>query len=287
MPIVLPKNKLLMPERRSKMFIINQHLGGGIDPDAQTLITAMGLPNDSTVFYEGTSYERTGAQLCSYINTFFLSLKSHNLYDKLKAFYLFIGGTAAYHKWNGKDPRDLDDAFRLTFNGGLTHSATGILPNGSSGFANTYFNPFTNLPNNDSVHMSFYSRTNIEGWYADMGVIGSSDLILWGLCPGNVYYYAINATQHTTIDLDSRALYIGNRVGSIYASLYRNGTKISFLDEIPLTRPNGVINIFKVSGYYCPRECCFNSVGEGFTDEEEANFYNAIQTLETSLGRQV
>jgi hypothetical protein len=46
-------------------------------------------------------------------------------------------GTASQHKWNLKDPRDLDAAYRLQFNGGMTHSANGILFNGTNGWADT------------------------------------------------------------------------------------------------------------------------------------------------------
>ncbi len=42
-------------------------------------------------------------------------LKDEGLWAKMQAIYPFIGGTEALHKWNLKDPRDLDAAYRLTF----------------------------------------------------------------------------------------------------------------------------------------------------------------------------
>ena len=76
----------------------------------------------------------------------------------MKAIYPFVGGSAASHKFNLKDPRDLDAAFRLAFNGGWTHASTGAKPNGSNGWANTYFNPSLNLTTSNGHH-SAYLRT--------------------------------------------------------------------------------------------------------------------------------
>ena len=53
----------------------------------------------------------------------------------MKALYPFVGGTATSHKFNLKDPRDLDAAFRLQFNGGWTHNSNGVTPNGTNGYA--------------------------------------------------------------------------------------------------------------------------------------------------------
>jgi hypothetical protein len=99
--------------------------GGGYDPDAQAFFTASGL---------------TGATNLNAINQLVLDLKGYGIWTKMKAIYPMVGGTAALHKWNLKDPQDLDAAFRLVFNGGWTHSATGALPNGTNGWADTFFN---------------------------------------------------------------------------------------------------------------------------------------------------
>ena len=63
---------------------------------------------------------------------------------QLDAVYPFLGGTSSSCKWNLKDPRNLDAAFRLTFSGGWTFSSTGALPNGVNAYANTYWNSVAN-----------------------------------------------------------------------------------------------------------------------------------------------
>ena len=93
------------------------------------------------------------------LNTLETDLTTYGLTSKMKALYPFVGGTAAKHKFNFMDARDLDAAFRLTFSGGWTHSSNGALPNGTNGYANSYFNPLTNGLTTASAHLSFYGRT--------------------------------------------------------------------------------------------------------------------------------
>ena len=150
--------------------IINPYaFGQSYDPDAQAFITAAAISN-------------TSQQVA--INNLVLNLKSYGVWSKMKAVYPFVGGSAASHKWNLKDPQDTNAAYRLTFTGCWTHSSTGALPNGTNGYANTHLDSANNLSLN-SGHMSFYSRTNLvtAAINIDMGSLKSSpdsytDLVL-------------------------------------------------------------------------------------------------------------
>ena len=109
--------------------IINPYaFGVAYDPDAQAFFTASGL---------------TGATELNAVNQLVLDLKGFGIWTKMKAIYPMVGGTAALHKWNLKDPQDTNAAFRLVFTGGWTHSSTGALPNGTNAFANTYLDSAT------------------------------------------------------------------------------------------------------------------------------------------------
>jgi len=130
--------------------------GGSVDPDAQAFITVAGITDPTQQ---------------SAINTLVVGFKDDGLWTKMKAIYPIVGGTATTHKYNLKDPRDLDAAFRLQFNGGITHSSTGVLPNGTNGYANTFFIPSVQIANADSFHFSMYSRTNGAWTNSDIGVI--------------------------------------------------------------------------------------------------------------------
>ena len=69
------------------------------DPDTTTYLTATGL--------DEPTYGHT-------LDALVKDLKATGLWTKMQAIYPFVGGTAALHKWNLKDPRDLDAAYRLT-----------------------------------------------------------------------------------------------------------------------------------------------------------------------------
>lgn len=77
------------------------------------------------------------------VNTLIKSFKRFNLWDKYYAIYPFLGATASSCKWNIKDIRDEDSAFRL------------IYPYGSS-----YFN-FTNYGMEFTGVQNSYAVTNL------------------------------------------------------------------------------------------------------------------------------
>ena len=55
------------------------------------------------------------------VNTLIKSFKRFNLWDKYYAIYPFLGATASSCKWNIKDIRDEDSAFRLIYPHGLSY----------------------------------------------------------------------------------------------------------------------------------------------------------------------
>ena len=126
--------------------IINPYaFGVAYDPDAQAFFTASGL---------------TGATNLTAINQLVLDLKGYGIWTKMKAIYPFVGGTAALHKWNLKNPLDTNAAFRLVFNGGWTHSANGAQANGTNGYADTFLVPSAQYAVDNNHHLSVYSRLN-------------------------------------------------------------------------------------------------------------------------------
>lgn len=225
-------------------------------------------------------------------------LKVYGIWTKMKAIYPMVGGTADTHKWNLKDPRNLDAAFRLNFVGGWTHSSTGALPNGTTGYADTYFSPSANLTYN-SAHISYYSRTNIET--LGSSTIGSSDnlnneLRLILRRPTNTGFFIstdnTNGLLTYTID-NSQGLFIGVANGVNVRKLFRNGTALT--PSSAAARGSGVWpNVNIVLGArrsttniveFDDKECSFSSIGDGLTDTEAANLYTAVQKFQTTLGR--
>ncbi len=234
------------------------------------------------------------------VNTLVVDLKAAGVWTKMKALYPFVGGTATSHKFNLKDPRDLNAAFRLTFNGGWTHTATGALPNGTTGYADTNLVPSSILSLN-STHVSYYSRTNISIDKTDFGTIGSSSFAnnLYGYIKAidGKTYFRVNrgGTPESSVAIaDSRLFYMINRISLTQEVLFTNSNKTTFSLNMnstglsPYSIYLGAVNLFGTgASEYSPRESAFASIGDGLTDGEAAAFYTAVQKYQTSLGRQI
>jgi hypothetical protein len=252
----------------------------GFDPDAQAFITAAGITNPT----------QQGA-----INTLVVDLKGYNIWTKFKAIYPIVGGTASSHKWNLKDPRDLDAAFRLQFATGWTHSANGMTP--SNAWANTYLSPLTSLSLN-STHISYYSRTNSNATEIEIGVQSYNGLnyTIIEIRTANLTYYIVNSTItgiQSVADADSRAFYLGNRTDVNVINGWRNSTKLLNGTTSSTNHPERNIylgamhNSVGVPQYYSTKQCAFASIGDGLTDTEAANFYTAVQAYQVALSRNV
>jgi len=261
--------------------IINSYIFSSLDSDAQAFITAANI-TDST--------QKTA------INQLVTDMKGYGLWSKMKAVYPFVGGTAASHKWNLKNPLDTNAAFRLVFSGGWTHSNTGAKPNGTNAYADTFLTSSTSLSLNNA-HISYYSRTNSNLTEVEIGTASGANITdngsLIEIRTAGVTYYRINSqgTYITYNDADSRAFYVANRTASNVINGWRNGVKVA----TGITASSGLstrtfwLGAFNSSGipYYSTKECAFASIGDSLTDTEAANFYTAIQTFETTLVRNV
>ena len=251
-----------------------------IDADAQAFITAATI-TDSTQQ--------------SAINVLVTSLKSANIWNKMKAIYPFVGGTATTHKWNLKDPRDLDEAFRLVFNGGWTHNSGGALPNGTTGYATTYYNPSSNF----TLFLGYYSVTN-GNTGTDQIDMGSTDLIKWTWLSAwyktGVYNNILATNSRATpllnggVQTDSRGWYWINKVGTTSKLGKNTNILTSDTDNVnPGSRriAIGALGTPTGANYYSNRATAFSVIAEGLSDADTSNLYTLIQTFQTTLGRQV
>jgi hypothetical protein len=261
--------------------------GGGPDADAQAFITAAAITN---------------ATQQSAINTLVVDLKAYGVWTKMKAIYPFVGGTASTHKWNLKDPRDLDAAFRLVFSGGWTHSSTGALPNGTNGYADSKLNAGTVLVSS-STHLSYYSRTNTNPGAVTIFEIGVANFslnkrfIMAVRTTGDVFGSQSGAIASVinSSNTDARGLFIGTRTSTTAIAQYKNGvlqTSNTISDTTTLDSANvwlgGIQNVGNLTGaFWSNRECSFASIGDGLSNTEVANLYTAIQAYQTTLSRNV
>jgi len=259
--------------------IINPYVfGAAFDPDAQAFITAAGITDNTQK---------------SAINTLVVDMKGFGIWNKMKAIYPFVGGTASTHKWNLKDPQDTNAAFRLVFNGGWTHSSNGALPNGTNGYAETFLTPSTSLSAN-STHLSYYSRTNVNLTQIEIGCQDVNAYTIIEARTVNVSYFLVNTNTITGVaDTNSAAFYIANRTASNVTNGFRNSSKIfnSGVASSALPIQSIYIGALKNPGglaqFFSTKQCAFASIGDGLTDTDAANLYTAVQAFNTTQGRQV
>ena len=246
----------------------------GGDSDAQAFITAAAItdPTQETA-----------------INDLVVGLKADGLWSKMKAIYPIVGGTASSHKFNLKDPQDTDAAFRLTFSGGWTHSATGAKPNGTNGFADTHFIPINELASNVDASLSFYSRTDGN---ANSISIGAEFAFLIQIRNGGKFYPQIGSTAQfpSFTNPDGLGYYSANRhpSNSLNIEGYKNGARVvNGAEDVGLVGISVTIGKANGGSRFSYRECAFATMGYGLTVTEQANFYTRVQAFQTALSRQV
>lgn len=274
------------------MFIVNPFVfsQSAFDADAQAFITAASI-TDSTQQ--------------SAVNQLVLDLKSYSLWSKMLGIYPMVGGSASSHKWNLKDPRDLDAAYRLSFGGGWTHGSTGAAPNGTNAYGSTFWamDDISLATRVNNFHMSYYSRTEIptgNGWVMGRGQTATGDP-LYGIAlkrtgtnarifdSGNL---SVNGRVSDTIT-DGRGFYIGARSSTTSAKLYKDGST-ALNNTATVTHNTSYIGygvalgaLWSATPYYQSNECAFSSFGESLSDTEASNLNTAVQAFNTTLSRNV
>lgn len=233
------------------------------------------------------------------VNNLTVAFKDYGIWTKMKAVWPFVGGTATSHKFNLANPADTDAAFRLFFAGGWTHSATGALPNGSTGYANTYFNPVVQLTNYNA-HLSVYTRTNTDNGL-EFGVTSATYTNeFWiGTKSGGLFqsaFYDLDGPKGSlkAANSDARGFYCGSSTSQSSVKIYKNGTIAA--QDLTTNTSTPVSDVMYLGavlrsgvGALLPsdKELAFASVGTGLTDTEVTNLNTAVQNFQAELSRQV
>jgi hypothetical protein len=245
----------------------------GFDPDAQAFITAAGITNPT----------QQGA-----INTLVIALKGYSIWTKFKAIYPIVGGTASSHAVNLKTP----GTYNMSFATGVTHSSTGMI-SGGAGYADTNLNQ--SLLSQNSTHLSFYSRTNLNGNQAEIGIHAGNYNLMQIRVSGTGYYLINTGGLPTAAETDSRGFFIGNRQSLNDIDAWKNGVKILNGTTASGTVASGNLFLLAYNNIQggggasgvSTKQCAFASIGDGLTDTDAANFYTAVQAYQTTLARQV
>jgi hypothetical protein len=239
------------------------------------------------------------------INNLVIGLKADGLWTPMQALYPFVGGTAFTHKWNLKDPRDLNVAYRLQFNGdGVVHSSNGVVFDGVNSYGDT------NYVNLQSGEFGAYSRGGTLG-------IGGRYSVNWQGGDYPIYWLPnieLYANNYTLSGFFSNGIENENGVGGSVANanlgfsaissggqlkLYRNGTLVFSLtpssgtNALPIPLWLGGVN-YAAEGdspsnpNYFNSQLAFAFITATVLDAtQNTNLYNRVQAFQTALSRQV
>ncbi len=266
--------------------------GGGFDPDAQAAITAIGA--DATIG--------------GYLNQLFLDLKGQgnttngtDVYSKCPAIYPMSPSdistiSDATCKWNVKDPRDLDAAFRLDFiNTPLFSVANGLEQNGTViAYAKTFFNASTELSaGNNGITISI---SNAVATAPVSYLSGTSWFSVRKSYSGSPNGFKANVRSEGVGlqfggEIITEAIYSFSRRTSTDLEIYKNGNSFA-TSSTPTSQPLDNLESFILAlnfagspSGYARSSLDFVVFHEGLTDAESQDLSDAISNWRTNLGR--
>lgn len=265
--------------------------GTQLDPDVQAFLTATGI---------------TDPTIITALSNLVASLKSNGIWSLMYAIYPIVGGTAATHKYNLKDPRDLDVAFRFTFTGhnppfeAFIHDSNGMYKNSniSSMYCQTHFNPSTDVPSNEGS-FGFWTQglnSGVNGY--EMGCRGSGNKNFWTAIhwSDTQSYYSANGvysqgTYSTLWGSTNEALVISNRIDASNASILMTGnSRVDYSSSYD--PPNGEVyfmscNVLGTGSVTPPRAGYykFAFIGRSMTTTQMGQLDTAVVAFQSDLGR--
>lgn len=223
-------------------------------------------------------------------------LKSAGLWtSKLKAYYPFIGATAAGHKWNLRNPSDSDAAFRIVWSGGITHDANGITGNGTSGYGDTKLNGFSQSLN-DNDHLGIYVRTAGNGNMSIGNYNGG--IRMYGIKPKNSGTNVFMCSYRFDTDGFLNVAHNGEtgfwtltRRAAADGEGYKNATSIGTMGDSSQDMPSENIGIlcrlWSTPDQFADHNLAAVSIGTGLTATEVRDLFYATQIYQYEMGRQL
>lgn len=228
------------------------------------------------------------ATITGAVRSLALRLDDYGIWSKVRALYPFVGGTATTHKYNLKDPRDLDAAYRLVFSGGWTHDSNGVTGNGTNTSADSKL--ANNVTGQNSLTMGVYNRTAGTGGVEWSGSV-TPRTWLAGNISGTAYFDINNgaSTATTTAPADVRGTLMASRVVSTATELNLNGQgqRTTAATSSAPAATNFILGQFSGGGFNTARNYAAAWLTDGLNAEEETHFRSAMQTFQTTLIRNV
>jgi hypothetical protein len=267
----------------------NSSLGTGIN--VKPILYEFVWDLDAIAFL--TAAEITDPTIASAINTLVIDMKGYGVWSKMLAVYPFVGGTATSHKWNLVNPVDSNAAFRLMFFGGVTHNSDGIQGNTTNAYADTFvMHNSTRLTGG----VSSYILNNIAEDSATIRVdLGSNRItqILPRFSDNNAYLRAYTQSSITISNTDSRGFYAVSRINDTQVIVNFKGINTTYANNVATVGTDRSYYVMAgqsstgTAERFGSHKIAFTTVHNNMTDADLLNLYSAVQTFQTTLGRNV
>lgn len=240
-----------------------------------------GYDTDAAAYFTGAGITDSGQK--DAWNTFVQGRKSYGYYSDFYVIHPYIGGDSTKHSYNAINTATA----QLSYSGGLTHNSNGMTGNGTNGYATFTFSQATNFSSTNGS-MGVYVRS-----------VGGIDPASY-LITNEVSSYLLYSSGYTQGDMGSGSG--GSMVGAETTGFHslniestdlvyydKNGFEMSYdVSGTPPSFGGSSVLIFNyINTYYAASNICFDYQANSLTSSEMADLITAVQTLQTSLGRQV
>jgi hypothetical protein len=217
-------------------------------------------------------------------NQLVLGLKANSLWTPMKAIYPMVGASAAACAQNLKSA-----SFTGTFSSGWTFASTGVTGNGSSSYFDTTFNPAVNA-SVSSFSFGGYLRLNLSAPVQVDGIsitnfaqhnFVSANMFSGDI--GNIIIYTGNPSQR---------MFVHRRTSSSFSESYRDSTSLGTNTSTASGLPNGNFYVGARNDggstvLYTSQQYAFYFFSDGLTNQNALDLTTAVNTFQTTLGRNV
>lgn len=246
-----------------------------------------GYDSDAAAFFTGAGITDAGEK--DAWNTFVQGRKGFGgsgYYSKFYVIHPYIGGDSTKHSYNAINTATA----QLSYSGGLTHNSNGMTGNGTDGYATFTFSQATNFSSTNGS-MGVYVRSVGGGaiepylftdeYSSYLAYLASDSNVTFGEM-GNASGGSIGGSETTgfhSLNIESTDL--------VYYD--KNGFEMSYdVSGTPPSFGGSNVLIFNyIDAIYAASNICFDYQANSLTSSEMADLISAVQTLQTSLGRQV
>lgn len=253
--------------------------------DAEVYYNALASANGGDI--NAAQYSMDLDTLKGHIDTYFVS--TSGIRAKIIDEYLFIGGTAATHAVCATDA-----VGELMYNGSPTHGAAGMSINGSTQHADMNNDPRNEVASGNLAYIAIHMH-NVVGDEVAVGSRDGSNSELFVDCIGasdvRGHVGNRNANKGSAVGSTSNMLTV-SRTAATDIRTYENGVQVA-IDTISdpsalPTNSSSLIGAWSNNGttpILSEGDVKYASWGDGLTPAEVLTLYNAVNTLNTALGR--